>query len=238
MPSVLRLPDQERHPGPPSLHAMLAAGAVVCGVYDGCGGSKAGELPSQVVARIVDETLPLAWSSMSSTDLGSQLVLAVRTAGQRLFNQHVGMGTTATLVAALDNHLHLAHVADSRAYLFRDSSLMQLSRDHTLVAALLENGQLKPEDVASFPHRRVILRALGTLEHVAVDAHSLDVQPGDKVLLCSDGVSSMIDDAQLAAILCTTINPEMGCSALIEAAEQAGGHDNETVVPLAVEASG
>lgn len=210
----------------------------MCGVYDGCGGSKAGQFPSQVVARIVEETLLPAWPSMSFTDLRAQLVLAVQTAGQRLFEKPAGMGTTATVVVAVDDRLHLAHVGDSRAYLFRDSRLMQFSRDHTLVAEGLESGQLKPEDVANFLHSNVLLRALGAVEHVAVDVHSLEVQPGDKVLLCSDGVWRMIDDAEIGAILRATTSLEMGCSTLIEAAEQAGGHDNETVVLLAVEGAG
>jgi PPM family protein phosphatase len=231
----IAVPGAKTTHGPPSSHATLTGGAVVCGVFDGCGSSTVGNVPSQVVARAVEEMMHSAWSSMSCEDLGSQLGLAVQSAGQRLFMQPVGMGTTATLVAVVDNHIHLAHIGDSRAYLFRNGGLMQLSRDHTLVADLLETGRLKPEDVVTFSHKNVIVRALGMKEHVAVDTSTLEVQPGDKILLCSDGVSTAVDDTQLTAILRAATTLEAGCSALIDAAELAGGHDNETVVLLAVE---
>lgn len=229
-------PEAKTTYGPPSAQASVTAEAVVCGVFDGCG-SSAGKVPSEVAARVVDEMMEAAWSSMSLADPGSRLGLAVRSAGECLFMQPVGMGTTATLVAAVDKHLHLAHVGDSRAYLLRGGRLIQLSRDHTLVADALEMGRLKPEDVAISPHKSVVVRALGMREHVAVDTQTLGVQPGDKILLCSDGLSDVVEDNQIGAILCTAGAPEAACDALVEAANLGGGRDNVTVVLLTVGAS-
>jgi serine/threonine protein phosphatase PrpC len=191
-----------------------------------------------MVASLVDETLQSPWSS-SCEDLGGRLVLAIQAAARRLFMhsaadpRSAGMGTTATLVAAVDNHLQLAHIGDTRAYLFRGGELTQVSSDHTLINLLLQKGQLKPEEIDDLP-RNVIVRALGMSASVEIDAHAVEVQPGDVVLLCSDGVSKMISDAQISAILFSMVSPEIACDALIDAAEHAGGHDNQTAILLVV----
>jgi len=220
--------------GPPLSQATRRAGAIVCGVYDGCGGSRAGAFPSQVVARVVHEALPEGWWCTAPAALGSLLASAVQTAAQYLFHHRVGMGTTATLVAAVHHQLHLAHVGDSRVYLLRDDTLTQLSRDHTLVAELRERGLLKPEEQVGIVHRNVMLRVLGVSESVEVDAHTIDLLPGDRVLLCSDGLSDKLDDAQMAAVLRQHLDPSTACRALLDAAEEADGSDNLTVVVVTV----
>ena len=143
------------------------------------------------------------------------------------------MGTTAT-VALVDEQtgtLTLAHVGDSRAYRYRAAKLEQLTTDHSLVAELVRSGRLTEEEAAVHPHRSVITRALGTEADVEVDTRTLDVAPGDLVLLCSDGLSAMVRDDEIARVLeASAGDPHDAAEALIRAANAAGGDDNVTVV--------
>ena len=133
----------------------------------------------------------------------------VRTANLRIFQRSLqdpavaGMGTTVT-VALIDEHagtLTVAHVGDSRAYLYRDGALEQLTTDHSLVGELVRSGRLTEDEAAVHPHRSVITRALGTEEDVEVDTRTLEIAPGDLVLLCSDGLSAMVRDDEIARVV-------------------------------------
>ena len=143
------------------------------------------------------------------------------------------MGTTAT-VALVDEHagsVTLAHVGDSRAYRYREGELEQLTTDHSLVAELVRSGRLTEAEAAVHPHRSVITRALGTEADVEVDTRTLDLAPGDLLLLCSDGLSAMIRDDQIARLLEESDrDPYVAAETLVRAANTAGGEDNVTVV--------
>ena len=168
---------------------------------------------------------------------------AVRAANARIFERSLtdpavaGMGTTAT-VALVDEHagtLTLAHVGDSRGYRYREGVLQQLTTDHSLVAELVRTGRLTEAEAAVHPHRSVITRALGTEAEVEVDTRTLELAPGDLVLLCSDGLSAMVRDDEIARLLGDSdLDPYQAAETLVRAANAAGGEDNVTVVVFEV----
>ena len=201
-------------------------------IADGMGGAQAGELASRVAAAAIEETAVEA-----SGEEG--LVAIVRTANARVFERALqdpavaGMGTTAT-VALVDEEagtIALAHVGDSRAYRYRDGVLEQLTSDHSLVGEMVRSGRLTEDEAAVHPHRSVITRALGTEPEVEVDTSTIDVAPGDLLLLCSDGLSAMMRDEEIARVVgASGGDPTVAGEELVRAANAAGGDDNVTVV--------
>ena len=201
-------------------------------IADGMGGAQAGELASRLAAAAIEE----AAAAVSDEQ---DVVGVVRAANALIFERSLhdltvaGMGTTAT-VALVDERtgvLTLAHVGDSRAYRYRNRELEQLTTDHSLVAELVRSGRLTEDEAAVHPHRSVITRALGTEADVEVDTHTVDVAPGDLVLLCSDGLSAMVRDEEIAHVIETSgLDPHAAAEALVQAANEHGGDDNVTVV--------
>jgi protein phosphatase len=150
-----------------------------------------------------------------------------------------GMGTTMTLALVANDRVVIGHVGDSRAYLVRDGELEQVTDDHSLVAELVRSGKLSPDEADSHPQRSVITRALGPDPNVDVDTFSVDVQPNDLFILCSDGLSSMIGDAGIIAVVRKHRDDlEDTARALIQAANEAGGEDNITVICFEIAAEG
>jgi protein phosphatase len=146
------------------------------------------------------------------------------------------MGTTVTAAAVAGDLLQLAHVGDSRAYLLRDGTLDQRTTDHTVVGELVRRGRLTPAQAAIHPERSILTRAVGLDPRIPVDAPDpIDLQPGDQVLLCSDGLTEAVRDPQITEILSTNPDGNAACTALIDAANNAGGPDNITVVLLRAE---
>lgn len=196
-------------------------------VADGMGGHLAGDVASQ-----------LAIEALSSGVLSDSeaLVSAVRDANRQIFERAsedpllTGMGTTITALYAADSSAQIVHVGDSRAYLFRDDDLQRLTKDHTHVGRLVEEGRLSPEDADRHPQRSYLERALGVDPEVDVDVQVLDTLPGDRLLLCSDGLYGMIDEASILAILGAEEDPQRAADRLCEAAVEAGGADNVTAI--------
>ena len=201
-------------------------------IADGMGGAQAGEVASGLAAAAFEEGA----AAIHGEDGVATLV---RAANARIFERAVhdptvaGMGTTAT-VAVVDESagtVTLAHVGDSRAYRYRGGALEQLTTDHSLVGELVRSGRFTEDEAAVHPHRSVITRALGTDADVEVDTLTVEVAPGDLVLLCSDGLSAMVRDEEIARVLeATGAAPREAGEALIAAANAAGGEDNVTVV--------
>jgi protein phosphatase len=201
-------------------------------IADGMGGAQAGEVASGLAAAAFEEGA----AAIHGEDGVATLV---RAANARIFERAVhdptvaGMGTTAT-VAVVDESagtMTLAHVGDSRAYRYRGGALEQLTTDHSLVGELVRSGRLTEDEAAVHPHRSVITRALGTDADVEVDTLTVEIVPGDLVLLCSDGLSAMVRDEEIARVLeATGAAPREAGEALIAAANAAGGEDNVTVV--------
>lgn len=201
-------------------------------VADGMGGARAGE----IAARLAAEALASARADVAGEDGVAALI---EEANRRIWERSLadpateGMGTTVTaaLVDAAGGTVSFGHVGDSRAYRLRDGALEQLSTDHSLVAELVESGVLTPEEAERHPQRSAITRALGTDPAVEVAGFTVDAQPGDLFLLCSDGLSAMLgDDAIAEAIESAGRDPRAAGEALVAAANARGGEDNITVV--------
>jgi protein phosphatase len=216
----------------------------VMGVCDGMGGAAAGEIASQLAVDIIFERLLQGEPPTEHDDLARRLVHAVEDAGIRIFNEaradrtRRGMGTTATIAALVDSRLFVAQVGDSRAYVLRGERLVQVSRDQSLVNQLIEAGQLTEEEAETFEHNNIILQALGTAETVQVDLTYVDLERGDRLLLCSDGLSGMVRADELREVLATHKDPLEACRELTDRANRAGGHDNITVIVADFEGPG
>jgi PPM family protein phosphatase len=199
-------------------------------VADGMGGAKAGEVASAIAAGAFEDA-PAAGEQAEA-----QLTQLLREANRRIYDlaltdeAHRGMGTTLTAAKVHGDEISLGHVGDSRAYLLRDGELSQLTRDHSLVAELERSGQITPEAAEHHPQRSIITRALGPEPDVEVDTYTLAGRDGDLFLLCSDGLTSMISDDEVSAILRGADDLDSAAEALIRAANQSGGKDNITVV--------
>jgi protein phosphatase len=208
-------------------------------VCDGMGGAAAGEIASQLAVDIVYERMIDQLDDAAPVprdELARRLVRAVESAGLRIFQEakldrtRRGMGTTVTAAALIDDHLFLAQVGDSRGYILRDGNLVQVTRDQSLVNQLIEAGQLTEEEAETFEHNNIILQALGTSDTVQVDLTFVDLRNGDVLLLCSDGLSGMVRFDEIRETLRTIPEPLEACKTLTERANQAGGHDNITVI--------
>jgi PPM family protein phosphatase len=196
-------------------------------VADGMGGAQAGEIASKLAASAV----------RGGGDVETLIQEANRRVHQRSLEDEAasGMGTTLTVAAVEDGTVHIGHVGDSRAYLVRQGSLEQLTQDHSLVAELVRSGKLSPEEAEAHPQRSVITRALGTDPDVDVDTFAIEPKPGDLFLLCSDGLTSMVDDDAILGL----VEEHRGdlkalCKVLIKAANKGGGEDNITVVAFEI----
>jgi serine/threonine protein phosphatase PrpC len=204
-------------------------------VADGMGGAQAGEVASDLAVQAFKAGLP---------DDGSpeeRLAEVIRAANQRIHAmahadlERAGMGTTVVAAYLGDREVAIAHVGDARAYLFRDGELTPLTHDHTLVQALIDQGRITTEEAAVHPQRSIITRAVGPEPQVDVETHTFPLQPADVVLLCSDGLTSMVDEGAITDILRSTPKLKAAGRALIDAANAAGGRDNITVILFRLE---
>jgi serine/threonine protein phosphatase PrpC len=210
----------------------------VFAVADGMGGAKAGEVASQIAVGALQQGLP------DGDSAEERLSQRVREANREIYERsHTereldGMGTTLTAAYLDDAHLSIAHVGDSRAYLFRDGELRRLTQDHSLVDELVRRGKLTEQQAAEHPQRSIITRALGPEPDVEVDTWTYSLKAGDVLLLCSDGLTSMIAEERIAQILTSTRELEQAAEELIGEANEAGGRDNITVVLFRTEEVG
>ena len=213
-------------------------GETLIAVADGLGGHQAGEVASAIAISAIAELegREFATPEEAREALGAAIVKGNLTILAKATQDpdSWGMGTTVTAAAvASERHLQLAHVGDSRAYLLRDGDLEQLTTDHTVVGELVRRGRLTPAQAAVHPERSILTRAVGLDPGVPVDLPDpLELQPGDQLLLCSDGLTEAVDDDQIADLLAATADGNAACRALIDAANAAGGPDNITVVLL------
>ena len=195
-------------------------------VADGMGGHAAGEVASEIAVRVLSELAP---EHPDGEALGRAIEEANRAVIQaaREGRGRQGMGTAAMLEG---ERLVIAQVGDSRAYLLHQGKLQQLTRDHSLMADMIEAGQLTPEEARTHPQRSVITRALGSDAHLHPDIYEINVETGDRLLICSDGLSGMIFDDQIENTLRRVQDPQRCASQLVNEAIAAGGHDNVTVI--------
>jgi protein phosphatase len=198
-------------------------------IADGMGGHAAGEVASEIAIRIFEE----AAITTADPDALKRAVLdsnrAIIDGAREGLGKH-GMGTTLTAAVIENDQLLLAQVGDSRAYLLEGQRLHQITRDHSLVAELLSRGQITQEEARVHPNRSVITRALGSDPHVQPDLYEMRVHEGDRLMLCSDGMSGMLSATTIQQLLTENPDPQQAADALVDAANAAGGHDNITVI--------
>jgi PPM family protein phosphatase len=202
------------------------------------GGAQAGEVASKIATE--------AFESGNDSDEPPEVYLrsVAESANTRIHelsredSSRSGMGTTLTAALISDEEISLAHVGDSRAYLFRDGELKRLTSDHSLVEELRRQGRLTEEQASEHPQRSIITRALGPEPDVDVDTMTYPVRPGDVILLCSDGLTTMLSEEQIAEALRSTPDLRRAVRRLIRAANDAGGRDNITVVAFRLEEAG
>lgn len=209
---------------------------VIAVVADGMGGHQAGDIASQMTIEKIREELSNLSPEATLEEQKEAIRLAVEAANQEVFRHaseraHLhGMGTTVVVTIALPEHLVIGHIGDSRAYLAGKEKLVQLTEDHSLVNELVRNGQITQEEAEHHPRRNVLLRALGTDTRALVDIHDYLWEQDDILLICSDGLSSLVDSAELYAILRSSSPLDMKVNDLVDKALEAGGDDNITVV--------
>ena len=217
-------------------------GDAVFAVADGMGGHAAGDVASQVAVEAFES------STSAGIDDEDDIVEAVRAANHAVISRAdedpdlAGMGTTLTALALVPgpadgtgpNELVIANVGDSRAYLFRDGDLTQLTRDHSLVEDLVQEGRLSPEEARTHPQRNILTRVLGNDTEVEPDVFRADPVRGDRYLLCSDGLSNEVDDERTASVLRRLADPDDAARELVRLANENGGRDNITVVVVDV----
>ncbi|HAS82207.1 MAG TPA: serine/threonine-protein phosphatase [Verrucomicrobia bacterium] len=216
-------------------------------VADGLGGHSAGDKAAQMAKEllpgIIHRRLVEAPPPCSSGDrmIGAILAKAleelshlIRDAGNRQV-ECKGMGTTVVAAVFTPRHLHLAHLGDSRAYLLRGDCMRRLTEDHSIVALLVRQGEITPQEAETHPARGRLSRFAGMEGDVPAATITIDLEAGDRFLLCTDGVWGELSDAKIREILMQGNTPEVTCGILIEAGKQAGGQDNLTSVVVDVE---
>lgn len=215
-------------------------------VADGMGGHAAGEVASEMAVSIVSRhLLPL----QSVRDLGAAELInkSLQDANRAIFermlaeNDKQGMGTTASVMVLSDHGYLIGQIGDSRVYLYRDGTLTQITKDHSYVQEQVDAGLLTPEQARYHPYSNVITRCVGASDEVEADIYSGDVRVGDVFLLCSDGLTGMVDDRRLAQLLMARSGPGRIVDSLIAEANGRGGLDNITAIVIQVlgaEASG
>lgn len=216
---------------------QLDRNTTLCVVCDGMGGAKSGNVASTLAVDVFVEEIRRSWhSGMDPEETDQMLQGAVKLANFTVFDQaqqfeeFYGMGTT--LVAALirGRSVTIVNVGDSRAYLVNKDGVRRITTDHSLVQMMVERGELTPERARTYPGKNFITRAIGTENVVLCDVFHLDVERGDSVLLCSDGLSNMMDDQEILFEVVHGINKQYCCQRLLDIAKNRGAPDNVTSV--------
>lgn len=208
----------------------------LCILADGMGGHNAGEVASQNAVRFINERMSMALNSESCEPIPRALIEAIDKANDRVYRMskeslaHSGMGTTTVVAYIEDGTAYIANVGDSRAYAISGGEITQITTDHSIVEQLVKSGTITKEEARVHPQRNIITRALGTEPTIDADIFEYEYQKGDVILLCSDGLSSMIDDEQIREIVLNEETSENTVCKLVDAAKESGGLDNITVI--------
>ncbi len=226
-------------------YLLLPEEALLC-VADGMGGHSSGEIASKIAIEEISEffkltsqdedaTWPFKMDKSKNYD-ENRLATGIKLANVRIYeratseNKYKGMGTTIAAVYFAPSLAYVAHVGDSRVYCFRDGALTQLTEDHSLLNDYLKARKLTADEVEAFPHKNVIVRALGMKDTVQIDILRIDALDADLFLLCSDGLSAMVSNEEIQQMLLYSEDLDATCRQLIDFANSAGGNDNVTCV--------
>ena len=207
----------------------LLAAPPLYAVADGMGGHRGGNVASALALQVLSRMGSSPWNQLADQVRQANTAILERAQGDRSLS---GMGTTLTAAYTEDDVIHLVHVGDSRAYLLRDDEMHRLTEDHTLVHRMAMEGRITEAEEETHPQRSILIRALGVEEPVEVDEAPVHALPGDRVLLCSDGLHSMVGEDDIRRTLAEASDPQEAADRLVELANGAGGLDNITVVVL------
>ncbi len=208
-------------------------------VADGMGGHVAGDVASSLAVSVLERCWDelLRENPVPDNQLSGIIKNMITEANQTIFTQSVdfaanqGMGTTLTMGMLSGLNLVLGHVGDSRAYLIEDGGIKLLTEDHSLLEQLIQQGSISPEEAQGHPQRHILTRALGTTQGVEIDLMETELKIGSTLLLCTDGLTTLVQDDEILDIIHTRLDdPELAAASLINLANSRGGYDNITVV--------
>ena len=230
------------------VHRSVSRPIGIYAVADGAGGHAAGDVASGIVVRslarqAVDNLLAQQFDEMPpNLDVDAWLRSAIQTANEAVHRQRAAartdMGTVLVMAVIVDGEAYIAHVGDSRAYLIGESAIKQITVDHSLVQRLVDTGQITREQARTHESRNVIYKMIGDRPKIEPDLNHISLQPGDRLLLCSDGLNGYVEDAEIHKIVLSSTSTQDACQRLIDAANAAGGPDNITAILVQIEALG
>lgn len=203
-------------------------------IADGMGGHLAGEKASRTAVDVIGANM--VTDAEGHEAILKSLQTAIQEANRQIVAQSLqdasmrGMGTTLTAAYSKDSVVYIGHIGDSRAYLMRNGRIQQITEDHSVVAQLLRARAITPAEAARHPYRNVITRCLGMQTEIEADTMHLMWQQGDRLLLCTDGLSGLVSDEEIAKISCVHEDPQIACQELVDLALERGGNDNVTVI--------
>lgn len=218
---------------------LMVEADLPCGLYvvaDGMGGHDAGEIASGLTVKAIQEHFTSHIPTTTAMSFDDWLTGAVTAANEMVLNSQGSrteerkMGSTLVMALVAGGQAHIANVGDSRAYHINSAGIQQISVDHSLVERLVQIGQLTREEARTHKQKNVIYSTIGDKPDMEMGLYHVDLQPGDRLLLCSDGLSGMITDEEILEISRSQPDPAAACQTLIEAAKRAGGHDNITAI--------
>ena len=220
---------------------QLDRNTALCVVCDGMGGAKSGNIASSLAMDVFVQEVRRTWTaSMTQEKINQMLHSAVKLANFTVYDQAQqfedfdGMGTTLVAVLVHNRHVTVAHVGDSRAYRVNSEGIWQMTRDHSLVQMMVERGELTQEMAKTYPGKNFITRAIGTEPIVMCDVANLELSKGEFVVLCSDGLSNVLDDQEILFEVVHGVNQQDCCQRLLDIAKNRGAPDNVTCVLIQV----
>ena len=216
----------------------LSDGSVWAVVCDGMGGANGGSTASRIAAETIAEQLKELYNIEKYRDDMEKLIkTAVAIANQRVYDMSLkvyslsGMGTTVVVAVVKDEAVHIVHAGDSRAYIYENGSLQQITKDHSMVQELVDIGQITPEEARNHPNKNIITRALGTRENLKTDYNGVKFDKDSVLLICTDGLSNYLTDEDIAVFINESRGDEL-VGRLVEQAKMMGGSDNITVAVI------
>lgn len=220
---------------------QLDKNTLLCAVCDGMGGAKSGNVASSLAVDVFSQEVKRSWKSdMDDQQIEQMLQSAVKLANFTVYDQaqqfaeFSGMGTTLVAVMVRGKHITVVNVGDSRCYCVNKKGIRQITQDHSLVQMMIAKGELSPEQAKNYPGKNLITRAIGTEPVVMCDFFHLKAEKGDCLLLCSDGLSNLIDDQEMLFEVAHGTEKQQCCQRLLDIAKHRGAPDNVTSVLVAV----
>lgn len=209
-------------------------------IADGMGGHKAGEIASELAIDLISQDFNEYFHEESFTEeeIKEFIEASINKANKEIYNKSLeeesysGMGTTVTLAYIYNDNLYIGHVGDSRAYAIQKGVIRQITEDHSLVEELIKNGSISKEEAKHHPQRNIITRAVGTSENIEIDIIVLPIKMVEIFLLCTDGLTSMLDDEEIQEVLTNSQDMQLACEKLVKLSNNRGGYDNITVLAI------